>query len=105
MAWLRHASPRGRFFNAANFSLTCFFGANCLKTSIMRVARMRLPKPDLVFRKGKLASVILPIRTYCRLLESIEDAEDVRWLANARKRQMHFRPLENYLSEHRNNSK
>jgi PHD/YefM family antitoxin component YafN of YafNO toxin-antitoxin module len=44
-----------------------------------------LLEPEIVTRKGKPVSVILPIADYEELLERMEDAEDVAWLNRARK--------------------
>jgi len=56
-------------------------------------------EPEIVTRKGKPVSVIIPIRDYEDLLERVEDAEDVAWLKRARKRRLSYRPLEDYLAE------
>jgi len=53
--------------------------------------------PEVVTRKGKPVSVILPIRDYLDLVERSEDAVDVSWLKKARRRTASFRPLEEYL--------
>jgi PHD/YefM family antitoxin component YafN of YafNO toxin-antitoxin module len=58
-----------------------------------------LLEPEIVTRKGKPVSVILPIKAYEELLERLEDAEDVAWLKRARKTPLHYRPLEDYLAE------
>ena len=60
-----------------------------------------LPEPEIVTRRGKPVSVIIPIRTYQELLERLEDAADVAWLRRARRRPMNYRSLEQYLSERR----
>ncbi len=57
-----------------------------------------LPEPEIVTRKGKPVSVIIPIKDYEELLERVEDAEDVAWLKRARKKPLHYRPLEDYLA-------
>ena len=59
-----------------------------------------LPEPEIVTRKGKPISVIIPIKDYEELLECVEDAEDVAWLKRPRKKPLHYRPLEDYLAEH-----
>lgn len=58
-----------------------------------------LGEPEIVTRKGKPVSVILPIKHYEELLERVEDAADVASLKRARKRPLHYRPLEDYLAE------
>ena len=58
-----------------------------------------LPEPEIVTRKGKPVSVILPIKDYEELLERVEDAEAVAWLKRARRKPLHYRPLEDYLAD------
>lgn len=58
-----------------------------------------LPEPEIVTRKGKPVSVILSIKDYQTLLERAEDSGDVAWLKRARKKTLHYRSLEDYLSE------
>jgi PHD/YefM family antitoxin component YafN of YafNO toxin-antitoxin module len=60
-----------------------------------------LREPEIVTRKGKPVSVILPIADYEELLERAEDAEDVAWLKAARKKPMQYRPLKDYLAGRR----
>jgi hypothetical protein len=57
-----------------------------------------LPEPEIVTRKGKPVSVIIPIKDYEELLERVEDAADVAWLKRARKKQLQYRHLEDYLA-------
>ena len=56
-------------------------------------------EPEIVTRNGKPVSVILPIKEYEELLERAEDAEDVAWLKRARRKKLHYRPLEEYLAK------
>ena len=58
-----------------------------------------LPEPEIVTRKGKPVSVIIPIKDYEELLERVEDSGDVAWLKRLRKKPLHYRPLEDYLAE------
>jgi len=58
-----------------------------------------LTEPEIVTRKGKPISVILPIKDYEELLERAEDAEDVAWLKRARRRPLRYRSLDDYLAE------
>ena len=57
-----------------------------------------LPEPEIVTRKGKAVSVIIPIKDYQELLERVEDADDVAWLRRARRKPLHYRPLADYLA-------
>jgi hypothetical protein len=58
-----------------------------------------MPEPEIVTRKGKPVSVIIPIKDYEELLERVEDSDDVAWLKRARRKPLHYRALEDYLSE------
>ena len=50
-------------------------------------------------RNGKPVSVILPIKDYKELLERAEDSDYVASLKRARRKPLHYRPLEDYLAE------
>jgi prevent-host-death family protein len=56
-------------------------------------------EPEIVTRKGKPVSVILPIEEYEELLERAEDAEDIAWLKKARRKKLHYRSLDDYLAK------
>ena len=58
-----------------------------------------LAEPEIVTRKGKPVSVIIPIKDYEELLERAEDAEDVAWLKKARRKPLQYRPLEDYIAQ------
>ena len=60
-----------------------------------------LPEPEIITKKGKPISVIIPIKAYEKLLERLEDAEDVAYLKEARTKPLSFRPLKEYLAERR----
>ena len=60
-----------------------------------------LPEPEIITRKGKPVSIILPIKEYEELLERLEDAEDIAYLKRARTKPLSFRPLKDYLAERR----
>jgi prevent-host-death family protein len=56
--------------------------------------------PEIVLRNGKPAAVILEIEHYREMLERLEDAEDLKALAEMRKRPLNFMPLEDFLREY-----
>ena len=58
-----------------------------------------LPEPEIVTRKGKPVSVIIPIKDYEKLLQRVEDSDDVARLKGARRKPLHHRPLEEYLAD------
>ena len=64
--------------------------------------RMKVTRePEIVTRNGKPVAVIIPIKDYKELLERAEDAEDVAWLKQARRKKQNYRPLEDYLADRR----
>ena len=60
-----------------------------------------MSEPEIVARKGKPVSVIIPIKDYEELLERVEDTDDAAWLKRARRKPLHYRPLGDYLAEHK----
>lgn len=58
-----------------------------------------LPDPEIVTRKGKPVSVIIPIKAYEALLDRLEDAEDVAYLKKARQKPLQYSPLSEVLAE------
>jgi len=60
-------------------------------------ARRNRKEPEIVMRGGKPTAVILSIDEYRKLLERVEDAEDLKTLRAMRKRPLRFRKLEDFL--------
>jgi len=58
-----------------------------------------LREPEIITREGKPVSVILPIKAYNEIMERLEDMEDVAWLKKARRKPLHYRPLEDVLAD------
>ncbi len=56
-------------------------------------------EPEIVTRNGKPVSVILPIKDYREIMERLEDVEDVAYLKKARRKPLHYRPLEDVLAD------
>jgi len=78
-------------------------GRRCLRESVERcklsAMKANYLEPEIVTRKGKPVSVILPIKDYEELLERAEDSEDIAWLKKARRKKLQYRPLEDYLAK------
>jgi len=64
-------------------------------------SKTKRKSPEVVFREGRPAAVILDIADYKRMLERLEDMEDLRTLESMRKRPLKFRSLDDFLREHR----
>jgi len=58
-------------------------------------------EPEIVFRGGKPAVVILDIEAYQEMLERLEDAEDLKMLTELRKKHLKFKKLEDFLAEYK----
>ncbi|MFN2477129.1 MAG: type II toxin-antitoxin system Phd/YefM family antitoxin [Chthoniobacterales bacterium] len=54
---------------------------------------------EIITKNGKAISVILPIKQYLQIMDRLEDAEDVAWLRKARRKKLHYRPLEEVLAD------
>lgn len=67
-------------------------------TSDMKAA---LAEPQIVTRKGKPISVIIPIEAYEELLERAQEAADLAWLRKARRKPLQYRSLDEYLNSRR----
>jgi prevent-host-death family protein len=64
----------------------------------MKTKRKR-KDPEIVMRGGRPAAVILSIDEYRKLLERVEDAEDLKTLRAMRKKPLKFRKLEDFLRD------
>ncbi|MBI4608507.1 MAG: type II toxin-antitoxin system Phd/YefM family antitoxin [Candidatus Rokubacteria bacterium] len=61
--------------------------------------RSKGKNPDIVFRNGKPAAVIVDIDRYQEMLERLEDIEDLKALKQMRKKPLTFRRLQDFLKE------
>jgi len=59
-------------------------------------------KPQVIMKNGKPNAVIIDIRDYQKMLERLEDKEDIADLARLRKGSLHFRKFDDFLAEHNN---
>lgn len=59
-------------------------------------------KPQVIMKNGKPNAVIIDIRDYQKMLERLEDKEDLVDLARLRKGSLHFRKFDDFLAEHNN---
>lgn len=56
--------------------------------------------PEIIIRDGKPVAVIVDIDEYQKILERLEDIEDLKMLKAMRKRPLKFKRLEDFLKEH-----
>jgi PHD/YefM family antitoxin component YafN of YafNO toxin-antitoxin module len=61
--------------------------------------RRKKAEPQVIYRRGRPQAVVLDIRQYERLLERLEDWEDVQYLKALRKKPRQFISLEDYLAK------
>ena len=62
-------------------------------------AKAKRKEPEIIFREGKPTAVIIDIDDYQEMLERLEDAEDLRILAEMRQKPLKFKRLEDFLAE------
>jgi PHD/YefM family antitoxin component YafN of YafNO toxin-antitoxin module len=62
--------------------------------------KARKKAPEIILREGKPAAVILDIEAYQEMLERLEDVEDLKMLAEMRKKPLKFKKLEDFLGEY-----
>ena len=58
-------------------------------------------EPEIIFRGGKPTAVIIDIDEYQEMLERLEDAEDLKILAEMRQKSLKFKKLEDFLAEYK----
>lgn len=63
-------------------------------------ATLKKRLPEIVLKNGKPSAVILNINVYQEMLEQFEDVEDLKMLADMRKRPLKFRSLDDFVKEH-----
>jgi len=61
----------------------------------------RRKSPEIVLRNGRPAAVILEIDEYRKILERLEDIQDLKTLKEMRRKPLKFRPLEEFLREYK----
>jgi len=54
---------------------------------------------EIIYRNGKPTAVILDIKDYLKLMERLDDVEDVKLLKKIRQKTLKFRKLSNFLNE------
>jgi prevent-host-death family protein len=64
-------------------------------------AKAKRKEPEIIFRGGKPAAVIIDIDDYQEMLERLEDAEDLKMLAEMRQKPLTFKKLEDFLAENK----
>src|SRR3954465_5685363 len=60
--------------------------------------KLAFAEREVIARKGKPVSVIIPIKEYEDLMERLEDAEDLAYLKEVCSKPLSFRPLKEYLA-------
>ena len=59
-------------------------------------------KPQVIMKNGRPKAVIIDIKDYQKLLERLEDKEDLTDLVTMRKGSLRFRKFDDFLAEHNN---
>ena len=61
--------------------------------------KIKRKAPEIVFRNGKPSAVIMDIKDYRKILERLEDTEDLKMLDDMRKKPLKFKKLDHFLNE------
>jgi len=61
--------------------------------------KIKRKAPEIVFRNGKPSAVIMDIKDYRKILERLEDTEDLKMLDDMRKKPLKFKKLDDFLNE------
>jgi PHD/YefM family antitoxin component YafN of YafNO toxin-antitoxin module len=61
--------------------------------------KIKRKAPEIVFRNGKPSAVIMDIKDYRKILERLEDTEDLKMLDDMRKKPLKFKKLGDFLNE------
>jgi PHD/YefM family antitoxin component YafN of YafNO toxin-antitoxin module len=65
------------------------------------VGKAKRKAPELVYRDGKPAAVIIDIDEYQDLLERLDDVDDLKMLAEMRQKPLKFKKLAELLAEYK----
>ena len=65
----------------------------------MKSVKSKRKEPEIILRNGRPAAVTLDIEEDREMLERLDDAEDLKTLAEMRKGPLKFRRLEEFLRE------
>lgn len=57
-------------------------------------------RAEIIIRDGKPSAVIIDIDEYQKMLERLEDIDDLKTLRKMRSKPLKFRNLEDFLKEH-----
>ncbi len=66
------------------------------------MARKLKMKPQVIMKNGEPEAVIINIKDYRRLLERLEDKDDIADLEKIRKSGLHVRKFSDFLTENDN---
>jgi len=59
--------------------------------------KLRRSEPQIVVKDGKPAAVILPLEQYRKMLERLDDADDLKALNLLKQKPLRFRTLDEFL--------
>lgn len=63
-------------------------------------SRAKKREPEIVYRSGKPAAVIIDIQEYQEMLECLEDAYDLKMLKKMRSKPLRPTKFDEFLKEH-----
>ena len=68
-----------------------------------KIRKRTVKEPDIIYRDKKPVSVIIDIDEYNKLLEQIEDIDDLKFIKGQKNKKLSFRKLNDILADNNNN--
>ena len=59
--------------------------------------------PEIIYRNNKPVSVIISLDEYKKMLERLEDIEDLKFINRIKNKPLKFRKLDDFLAEYESN--
>ena len=59
--------------------------------------------PEVIYRNDKPVSVIIDLEEYKKMLERLEDIEDIKYINKIKNKLLKFRKLDDFLAEYNSN--
>ena len=65
--------------------------------------KLSAKSPEVIYRNDKPVSVIIDLEEYKKMLERLEDIEDIKYINKIKNKLLKFRKLDDFLAEYNSN--
>ena len=66
-------------------------------------SKRSVKSPEVIYRNDKPVSVIIDLEEYKKMLERLEDIEDIKYINKIKNKLLKFRKLDDFLAEYNSN--